>query len=296
MLTENKKAPELTEEQQLKMAQLENAQLKVEAVLRETVVEDLTQENTELEKRANTAEELAYDRALFIANMSHELRTPMNSIIGFAELIKSDEDATAKEKNGFAEIIENNGYVLLRLVNDIVDVAKMGVDQFKIDKKDFNTKDFFLRMKKEFEKEKKRKKENDNINISFSEESSLYFRLHADETRLQQVFSNLFSNALKFTDQGEISIRCEKQDGEMLFSVKDTGTGIDPAYQSKLFESFSQDKTTIKRNDEGTGLGLAISRGIVEKHGGKMWVESEVGKGSTFFFTIPVEKIEEESE
>lgn len=242
---------------------------------------------SELEKAKLKAEESDRLKTAFLASMSHEIRTPMNHIIGFIELLK-DPSLSETEKNEFLSIIRNSGNHLLKLIDDIIDIAKIESDQLEIHQVEISLNDFlhdqYLTFREQFNSSQK-------SSIQFSldlprEQLSEYIK--TDMLRLQQVLTNLLANAIKFTREGYISFGYRKHEGNMLcFFVQDSGIGIPRDNHQLIFERFRQLDYSYSREFSGTGLGLAISKGLVELLGGKIWVESEPEQGSTFYFTIP---------
>jgi PAS domain S-box-containing protein len=235
-------------------------------------------------KRAEESDKL---KSAFLANMSHEIRTPMNGIIGFMDLMESP-DTTEAQRKEYSEIIRNSSRRLLDIVNDLINISKIEAGQVEIHESVVNLRNFFDEMMVHYshviaEGVKFEIKQADNL----LEENIL-----VDQPKLQQVFSNLISNASKFTSEGEISIGYSLQGDMIEFYVKDTGEGIDPAYQDIIFDRFRQADTRPSRLKGGTGLGLSICKAYIEKLGGKIWFESKKGKGSTFYFTVPYRPVE----
>ncbi len=242
-----------------------------------------------LKEQKEKADETSRLKSLSLASMSHELRTPLNSIIGFSDLLL-DEDTTEDEKEMFSRLIHTAGKSLMQLIGDIVDISKIEAGKVMIQKTVFEVNTFLKDIYLTFQHEKKLKNvANVELKLVLSDKTS-EIKLKTDEHRLRQVFSNLLTNSLKFIDNGyiEFGYLCLTYDF-IQFYVKDTGVGIDTRERGNIFEQYGQDKTTYNRNKEGTGLGLAISRSFVELLGGKIWLDSEMDKGSTFYFTIPVE-------
>lgn len=233
---------------------------------------------TELEEEKEKEKESNLLKSAFLANMSHEIRTPLNAIMGFSELLSQ---ATETEREAYTNIIKSNTNLLLQLINDILDISKIeaGTLEFIYSDVDINNimRDlegiFNLRMEK-----------NDTpVKLIRKSPLSVCF-LHTEPNRVSQVLSNLLSNALKYTTEGSITLGYEVRDKETYFFVSDTGVGIPQDKKHTVFNRFS--KLDIKK--QGTGLGLAISQTIINKLGGQIGVESEEGKGSTFWFTLPV--------
>jgi PAS domain S-box-containing protein len=248
----------------------------------------LNQELTKLYKELFQAKEKAIEsdklKTAFLANMSHEIRTPMNGIIGFTGLLNKDTDEEKRIK--YIEIIQKNTLQLLNIINDIVDISKIEAGQIDIDLITFNLDEFTqnladLHLKKSYEKNIILKLEN------FDKEIEII----ADENKLRQIFINLLDNAFKFTEKGSISFGYGIKDDSIVFYVSDTGIGIDPENHQTIFERFRQAELSSARKYGGTGLGLSISRAFIEKMGGRIWLESELGKGAKFQFSLPVQFI-----
>ncbi len=250
-----------------------------------------TQEiNHELVRAKEKAEESDRLKSAFLANMSHEIRTPMNGILGFSDLLRRP-NLTPTKANQYIEIINNNGKQLLSIINDIIDISKIEAKLVTIDKSAVEVHHLFNSMAEQFVPLAKAKE------LSFTSNNELpnSFVIITDETKLKQILFNLLGNALKFTPTGEISILAKLQNDQLLFAVKDTGIGIPKSHHELIFERFRQVETTYSQQYGGTGLGLSISRSLVELLGGTLWLESKVGEGSTFYFTIPCTKAEEVS-
>ncbi len=233
------------------------------------------------------AEESNRMKSLSLASMSHELRTPLNSIIGFSDLLL-DEDTTEDEKEMFSKLIQTAGRSLMKLIADIVDISKIEAGEVTIKKEIFNVNSFLQEVLVMFKQEKEnREKGNIELKLVLSDKAT-DLKIETDTHRLRQVFSNLITNSLKFIDEGYIEFGYSSVTKENIqFYVKDTGVGIRTDKKDKIFEQFGQDNITYSRNKEGTGLGLAISKTFVELLGGKIWVDSELDEGTTFYFTIP---------
>jgi len=243
----------------------------------------VTKRTEELLLAKEHAEQSDKLKSAFLANVSHEIRTPLNGIIGFSELL-IDADYTEDQKSEFIHHIISNGNNLLNIISDIVDISKIESGEITIRKTEIPLKKLLdeIRVNHIIQAEKKL--------IEFNcacpcHESEVF--VVADKDRLHQVFNNLIGNALKFTSEGFIEVGC-KPSGDMIqFHVKDTGIGIPANFHEPIFDRFRQVETSLSRNFGGNGLGLAISKNLIELMGGKIWVESEIGKGSTFYFTIP---------
>ena len=216
--------------------------------------------------------------------MSHELRTPLNAILGYTELMADGIYGELPEKTmGVLKRLESNGRHLLGLINDVLDLSKIEAGQLVLELSDYSLEDIAQTVRSTLEPLAADKK------LAFKVEVAPKLPPgHGDGRRLAQVVINLVGNAIKFTDAGEVVIKATAADGSFHLSVCDTGPGISAADQAKLFQEFQQADNAITRKKGGTGLGLAISKRIIEMHGGKIWVESRLGQGSTFAFTLPV--------
>jgi signal transduction histidine kinase len=238
----------------------------------------------EIEDKSRQLEEASQHKSQFLANMSHELRTPLNSILGYTELMADGAYGEPSERMmGVLKRLEANGRHLLGLINDVLDLSKIEAGQLVLELSDYSVQDIAQTVRSTLE--------------PLAADKRLAFKVEmrtdlppgrGDGRRLTQVLINLVGNAIKFTDAGEVAIKAEANNGSFHVSVRDTGPGISGTDQAKLFQEFQQADNAITRKKGGTGLGLAISKRIIEMHGGKIWVESQVGRGSTFAFTLPV--------
>ena len=232
------------------------------------------------------AEESDRLKSAFLANMSHEIRTPMNGILGFADLL-NDDFIDPDEKRRFINIIKTNGQHLLSIINDIIDISKIDSNQLKITNVNFNLNhlldELFIAYQNEIVQKGK-------TEITLQLDKALQdaqSHIISDDIRLRQILYNLISNSLKFTKSGFIRFGYSLSGDNLEFFVQDTGKGIAANKQSIIFERFRQEEETHTRQFGGTGLGLTISKALVELMGGKIWLSSEEGDGSTFYFTIP---------
>ena len=220
----------------------------------------------------------------FLANMSHELRTPLNAILGFTELIIDNIYGDVPEKiMGVLERVEKNGRHLLSLINDVLDLSKIEAGRLSLSLHDYSMKDVIQTVLTSVESLAGEKKI--DLKVDLADHLPMG---KGDEQRIAQVILNLVSNAIKFTEQGEIKVTVTITDGKFLTSVADTGSGIAELDLVKIFEEFRQVDGSSTRKKGGTGLGLSISKKIVEMHGGRIWAESKLGEGSTFHFALPV--------
>ncbi|NVO18347.1 MAG: cache domain-containing protein [Bacteroidetes bacterium] len=236
------------------------------------------------------AEESDRLKTAFLANMSHEIRTPMNAIIGFSDLL-SDDFLDPADREDYVSKIKLSGESLMNIINDIIDIAKIEAGQLKISDSECNVDQLLADLFGTFTEIKSRSNKNAlEIKVSIPQKESPLLTI-TDPLRLQQVLTNLLSNALKFTEFGEIEFGYKIEENNLHFAVKDTGIGILRSKQQLLFQRFSQVDSSTTRKYGGTGLGLAISRNIIELMGGTIWLESEPGQGSTFHFTLPYRKV-----
>jgi GAF domain-containing protein len=238
----------------------------------------------EIQDKSRQLAEASQHKSQFLANMSHELRTPLNAILGYTELISDGVYGAPPEKmHAVLKRVESNGKHLLGLINAVLDLSKIEAGQLTLDLADYSLGDVTQTVYSAVEALAMDKK------LAFKADVAPNLpRGRGDERRLAQVLLNLVGNAIKFTDTGEVVISANANNGTFNVSVRDTGPGISAADQAKLFQEFQQADNSITRKKGGTGLGLAISKRIVEMHGGKIWLESQVGQGSTFFVTLPI--------
>ena len=238
----------------------------------------------EIEDKSRQLEEASQHKSQFLANMSHELRTPLNAILGYTELMADGAYGEPSEKMlGILKRLESNGKHLLGLINDVLDLSKIEAGQLVLELSDYSIQDIAQTVRSTLEPLAADKKLGFKVEVAPQLPPG-----RGDGRRLTQVLINLVGNAIKFTDAGEVAIKADANNGSFHVSVRDTGPGISAADQAKLFQEFQQADNAITRKKGGTGLGLAISKRIIEMHGGKIWVESQPGQGSTFAFTLPV--------
>jgi signal transduction histidine kinase len=217
--------------------------------------------------------------------MSHELRTPLNAVIGFSEVLieKMFGDVNAKQEEYLHDILAS-GRHLLSLINDILDLAKIEAGRMDLDLEDFDVAQAIDNAVVLIRERATRK----GLTLDTRLDRELG-SLRGDHRKIKQVLLNLLSNAVKFTPEGgRLEVRAQRLDGQVEVSVADTGTGIATEDLEAVFEEFRQVGTDYAKKHEGTGLGLTLSRKFVELHGGRIWVKSQLGQGSTFAFTLPV--------
>ena len=238
----------------------------------------------EIQDKSRQLAEASQHKSQFLANMSHELRTPLNAILGYTELILDSIYGEMPEKaRAVLDRVQRNGRHLLGLINEVLDLSKIEAGQFVLVLADYSLKAVVETVYTAVEQLAKEKKLAFSVDVAPDLPAG-----HGDERRLTQVLLNLVGNAIKFTDRGEVAIKASAANGSFEVAVRDTGPGISEADQAKLFQEFQQADNSITRKKGGTGLGLAISKRIIEMHGGRIWVESVVGHGSTFSFMLPV--------
>jgi GAF domain-containing protein/anti-sigma regulatory factor (Ser/Thr protein kinase) len=238
----------------------------------------------EIEEKGRQLEIASRHKSQFLANMSHELRTPLNAILGYTELLLDGIYGEVPDRiRDVTGRVDRSGRHLLGLINDVLDLSKIEAGQLVLSLADYSLREVVHAVYSQVE--------------SLAAEKGLALRVsvapdlpagHGDERRLAQVLLNLVGNALKFTEAGEVRVEARSADGAFVVSVSDTGPGIAEVDQGKIFEEFQQADSSSTRKKGGTGLGLSIARRIIELHGGRIWVESTPGRGSTFTFTLPV--------
>jgi len=253
-------------------------------------LEKIVQEKTKaLENKIEELEHASQVKSEFLASMSHEIRTPLNAMLGFVDILKAGEKDKQRQKR--FSIIKNSGASLLTIINDILDFSKIESGKMLLERRKFYTKNPFKDVSQLFYE--KAKENGIELKIHFSQELPRYFV--GDIVRIKQVAGNLLSNAIKFTQKnGEINIYLEfdSATNELTFCVKDTGVGIDENNLKKIFESFTQEDSTTTRKYGGTGLGLSISKALIDAMEGHISVESTLGEGSKFSFTLPTLEVD----
>lgn len=254
------------------------------------VVKDISaikHRENELVRAKQKSEQATKLKTSFLQNISHEIRTPMNSIIGFTDILKKRLDDAEDKK--YMNAIEASGKQLIHLIDDMLDLSRIETGELSVNKSNFNLKQLLEQVKEQFEALKKNKqKEHIELRMILPATNPVNV-LYSDKYRVQQVISNLLSNAIKYTGDGyiEFGYRIIDEGNTLLFFVKDTGKGIRKSHLQKIFERFERLDDDTNNIFSGSGLGLAISKSLTELLGGEIWCESEEGKGSNFFFTIP---------
>ncbi len=264
---------------------------KVEKIL--GVVTDITKYKSKIKELIDIkskAEDANRQKSAFLANMSHEIRTPLNSIIGFASFLK-DRTYSKEEKEQYVDIIINSGNHLSNLVNDIIDISKIDAGQVKFIEGKVDLNMLIRELYNFFHSSLVSLGKNDVLLKMSIPEFSV--QIKTDETRLRQILINLIGNAVKFTKKGEIEFGYSIEKGELQFFVKDTGIGIHKEKREVIFERFQQENKDVERLYGGTGLGLAIVKACLQLLNGKIWIQSALGKGTTFYFTIQAKMIKE---
>lgn len=221
----------------------------------------------------------------FIANLSHEIRTPMNGILGFADLLK-EPTLTQEEQIEYIDIIEKSGARMLSIINGIIDISKIEAGSMKTNISKFHIKNQMEFIYNFFKSEADLKK----LDFKMADLSVLAgIELRSDQEKVNAILVNLVKNAIKFTEKGQVEFGVVKKENQFEFYVKDTGIGISPQRQKSIFDRFSQDLKEDQKIPQGAGLGLSITKAYIEMLGGSIWLSSEFGEGTTFFFTLPLD-------
>lgn len=253
-------------------------------------IEELVNARIELEKSLDQAMESDRLKSVFLATISHELRTPLNAIIGFSDLIQ--DDLSLEDIHRFSGLVNKAAHSLLAIVNDLFDLTLIQLGEFKLVMQDVNLEECLKSIEPVILDYRKRNNKTEIQLNRIPRDSNDKVMIRTDEARLQQVLLNLLKNALKYTDEGSIKYGFRdapnKHDG-VLFFVQDTGMGIEKSKQEKIFNIFDRVQDYNVSGKSGTGIGLSVANKIVRIMGGRIWVESEPGEGSTFYFNLPFE-------
>lgn len=263
--------------------QKSNETLRREAETRKKILADLRRAKEEAERSDNL-------KTSFLANMNHEIRTPMNALLGFSNLMKN-EDLTEEEMREFAGIIHQSSRRLLRIIDDVIDVSVIESGNINLNPVEINLSIFFSDIFVQLAAGAKEKNLVASTNVKVDDS----FAIITDYDRLTQIFNCLCDNALKFTEKGGVEIGCQSEPRGAFFWVKDTGAGIEPKHRELIFERFKQIENYMTKNFSGNGLGLSITKALVEALGGEIWLESELGAGSTFYFKLPLQYEQKDS-
>lgn len=243
----------------------------------------------EILKAKEKAEESDRLKSSFLANMSHEIRTPLNSIIGFSELLL-DPDFTPEQQIEFVNSIKQNGGNLLAIIGDIMDISRIEAGQLTIKNKYFGAGEIINKIATQQSYTLKNKEIIIKVNLPQND-----LTIFSDKVRIEQILLNFLSNAIKFTEKGPIEIGYLSTNNSVKFYVKDSGIGISPEFHQIIFDRFRQVDSTLMRKYRGNGLGLAIANELAKLLGGKLSMESQLGKGSTFYFTLPLSSINQQT-
>ncbi|EMJ99277.1 MHYT domain-containing protein [Leptospira sp. B5-022] len=258
-----------------------------EAIFIDGVILDITERRRieeALRKEKEKAELAAITKTSFLANMSHEIRTPMNAILGFTEVLLSEE--LEKNHRSHLETVKSSAKSLLRLLNDILNTAKLEKGAVELEEIDFSLLKLVAELKSTLGISARKK----NLEFEVIQDPELPEFYKGDSLRIRQILTNLIGNAVKFTDKGKVSLKVTKEAGKLHFAVQDTGIGIQADRLDKIFEPFTQADISTTRRFGGTGLGTTICKQLTELMGGKIWVESNLGKGSTFHVLLPLKE------
>ncbi|MEM8898516.1 MAG: ATP-binding protein [Bacteroidota bacterium] len=287
-----KAAETVIEQKALELYHLNQNLVNLNGSLEEKILErtkEIEDSKQELIVAKEAAESATKAKSEFLSNMSHELRTPMNAVVGITNLLLSGDPRSDQQE--YLKTLLASAEQLLGLINDILDFSKIETGAISFESIDFN----LAQLLDDVERVMKFKAEEKELNLSFSVDKGTPTWLKGDYFRLKQVFINLIGNAVKFTDKGGVKVLAAPEFPDSLsndpisikFQVIDTGVGIAKDKLGTIFEQFSQENESITRKFGGTGLGLSITQQLIVMQGGKIWVESELGKGSTFLFTLP---------
>ncbi len=244
--------------------------------------DELIRQNQELLLAKEKAEESDRLKSIFLSNMSHEIRTPMNGILGFSELLIKTDDLERQEK--YVQIIRDSCDQLIHIINSIMDISMIEANQIRMNKGVVDLENVFSYLHSIRSEDFKKK----GVELRVKKMPEQPTRLITDENKLIQILTNLISNGIKFTKEGFVEFGVEEGDHSLQFYVKDTGIGISKEKQTLIFDRFRQVEEGSTRNFGGAGLGLTISKSFVKSLGGEIWIDSVPGKGTTFYFKLPL--------
>ncbi len=265
---------------------IKNIELQQQAKELSAQTDELIEQNIELEMQKKQLDEVSRLKSSFLSNMSHELRTPLNSVIALSSVLKRKLDGSIpKEEHNYLEVIERNGKNLLLLVNDLLDLSRIEAGKEEIIIRQFDLNNLIEDLKEMLEPQATKK----GIQIKYEEPQELP-DVVSDENKLRHILQNIIGNAVKFTDKGEIDIIVTNTEHDVCITVKDTGIGIASEHLQFIFDEFRQADESASRRNSGTGLGLAIAKKYALLLGGKIEVESKIGKGSVFTVVLPLKK------
>ncbi len=246
--------------------------------------DELSKENEKYIKAKEKAQESDRLKSSFLANLSHELRTPLNGILGFSKLL-AKPNLTEEKKEIYLNTITKSGQQFLRIFDDIMEVSHIETDQLSIVKQPLSINSLLSDIYEQL----KISAESKNIDLKITKTVSLDNDvIYSDSFKLKKVLFNLVENAIKFTQKGYVNMGCQLIDEQIQFFVEDSGIGISPQFANKIFDPFSQVETGFTREFDGVGLGLTIAKQFIELLKGKIWFDSEINVGTTFYFTLPV--------
>lgn len=270
-------------EQQKEEIQAQRDELQVHQAGLEKLVEERT---IDLKLAKEKAEESDNLKSAFLANISHEIRTPLNAIVGFSSLLM-DKDIDENVKKEFVDTITQSSNTLIQLIEEIIDISKIETGQLNVEKKACDLKKLFEKFSRKYSNRKLQLNKNNVQLVQVIKPNDSELFILTDPYRLEQILSHLLDNALKFTELGSIHFGYMREDPNLKFFVKDSGIGLTEKQQDQLFIRFTKTAISDEKLYQGVGLGLSICKGLVEKLGGRIWVESESNVGSTFYFTVP---------
>lgn len=276
----------ISHEDKYKIAQLKRAGSEFHHI--GILMESFLSQKEELQEAKERAEESDRLKSAFLANVSHEIRTPMSGVTGFAELLRN-ENLSHEQRMSYLDIIISSGEHLINLIDDVLDLSAIESGHVKLEKDEFDLENMLLEIQGFFTQSKYVLEKKLSLVVECQPPDNVA-RIRADRRRIRQIIMNLVGNAVKFTENGSVILGCQTDGSdEVLLYVRDSGPGIPEEYHETIFQRFAQVHTYYSGDKkEGTGLGLSICKGLVELMGGRIWVESRVNQGATFYFSIPL--------